>query len=183
MMSCCRNWPRFCVRSLGLSATTREWGRPSLRATTSTTNVTKTFQVNTFHGGLKAWMDLYRHCVCPGSYLKYEFSIYVTKLWQLNQGIPSRSWRYLICIISRGLYSYNARLLSDDVTAVDVSYWRRRELPKYARLHRGRISIRLLATQFIEISIKNTKPLCSRKLILTWRPFCLGLNVHQCNMI
>ena len=107
---------------------------------TSTTHVKKNFQVNTFHGGLKAWMDLYRHCVCPGSYLKYAFSIYVTKLWQLNRGIPSRSWRYLICIITRGLCSYNARLLNDDSTAIEVSYWRRRESPNYTRLHRGRMS-------------------------------------------
>ena len=38
--------------------------------TMSSTHVKKTFQVNTFHGGLKVWMDLYGHSVCPGSYLK-----------------------------------------------------------------------------------------------------------------
>ena len=64
--------------------------------------------------------------------------MYVAKLWQLNRGIPSRSWRYLICIITRGLCSYNARLLNDDATAIEV-YWRRREFPNYARLHRCRI--------------------------------------------
>ena len=106
--------------------------------TTSTTHAKKNFLVNTFHGGLKAWMDLYRHCVCPGSYLNYAFSIYVAKLRQLNRGIPSRSWRYLICIITRGLCSYNARLLNDDVSAIKV-YWRRREFPNYARLHHGRM--------------------------------------------
>ena len=52
---------------------------------------------------------------------------------------PWRSWCYLICIITRGLCSYNARLFNDDVTAIGASYWRRREFPNYARLHRGRI--------------------------------------------
>ena len=47
----------------------------------------------------------------------------------------------LIYIITRGLYSYNARPLNDDVTA----YWRRREFPNYARLHRCRISFHYLA--------------------------------------
>ena len=107
--------------------------------TTSTTHENKNFLVNTFHGGLKAWMDLYRHNVCPGSYLNYAFSIFVAKLRQFNRGIPSRSWRYLICIITRELCSYNAWLLNDDVTAIEVSYWRRREFPNYARLLRGRI--------------------------------------------
>ena len=35
--------------------------------TTSTTNVKKNILVNTFCSRLKARMDLYRHCVCPGS--------------------------------------------------------------------------------------------------------------------
>ena len=53
---------------------------------------------------------------------------------------PWRSWCYLICIITRGLCSYNARLFNHDVTAIGASYWRRREFPNYARLHRGRIN-------------------------------------------
>ena len=52
---------------------------------------------------------------------------------------PWRSWCYLICIITRGLCSYNARLFNHDVTAIGASYWRRREFPNYARLHRGRM--------------------------------------------
>ena len=52
---------------------------------------------------------------------------------------PWRSWCYLICIITRGLCSYNARLFNDDVTTIGASYWRRREFPNYARLHRGRM--------------------------------------------
>ena len=108
--------------------------------TTPRTHVKKNFQVNTFHDHFKAWKDFYRHCVCPWSYLKYTFSFYKVKLWQSNRGIPWRSWCYLICIITRGLCSYNARLFNDDVTAIGVSYWRRREFPNYARLHRGRMS-------------------------------------------
>ena len=119
--------------------------------TTSTTHVKKKFQMNLFHGGLKAWMDLYRHCVCPGSYLKYSFSIYVAKLWQLNRGIPSRSWHCLICIITRGFCSYNARLLTDDITTIEVSYWRRREFPNYARLHRGRMILHILFQNCLSI--------------------------------
>ena len=104
--------------------------------TTSSTHLKKNFQVNIFHDGWKVWMDLYRHCVCPGSYLEYAFSIYKAKYDNRIGESPSRSWCYLICIINRGLCSYNARLFNEDVTAIGVSYWRRREFPKYARLHR-----------------------------------------------
>ena len=45
----------------------------------SSTHMKKNFQVNTFHDSMKAWMDLYRHCVYPGSHLKYAFSIYKVK--------------------------------------------------------------------------------------------------------
>ena len=44
-------------------------------------------------------------------------------------------------MITRGLCSYNARLFNDDVTAIHVSYWWRREFRNYARLHRGRMNI------------------------------------------
>ena len=63
--------------------------------------------------------------------------------WNYDNGIgeyPWRSWCYLICIITRGLCSYNARLFNDDFTAIGLSYWRRREFPNYARLHRGRMT-------------------------------------------
>ena len=43
--------------------------------TTSSTHVKKNFEMNTFRDGLKSWIDLYRHRACPGSYLKYAFSI------------------------------------------------------------------------------------------------------------
>ena len=52
---------------------------------------------------------------------------------------PWRSWCHLICIITCGLCSYKAQLFNDDVTAIGVSYWRRREFPNYTRLHRGRM--------------------------------------------
>ena len=104
--------------------------------TTSSTHVKNNLQVNIFHDGWKVWMDLYRHYVCPGSYLEYAFSIYKAKYDNRIGESPSRSWCYLICIINRGLCSYNARLFNEDVTAIGVSYWRRREFPKYARLHR-----------------------------------------------
>ena len=61
--------------------------------------------MNTFHNGLKAWMHLCHHCVCPVSYLKYEFSIYIAKLWQSNR----------------------------DVMAIGVSFWRRREFTRLHR--------------------------------------------------
>ena len=108
--------------------------------TTSRTHVKKSFQVNTFHDDFKAWMDFYRHCVCLWSYLKYTFSFYKVKLWQSNRGIPVAIVMLSNLHITRGLCSYNARLFNDDVTAIGASYWRRREFPNYARLHRGRIS-------------------------------------------
>ena len=50
----------------------------------------------------------------------------------------------------RGVCSYNARLFNNDVTAIGVSYWQRREFPNYARLNRGRIfyNARFVATRF-----------------------------------
>ena len=43
--------------------------------TPSSTHVEKNFQTNIFHENLKAWMDLYRSCLYPGSYLNYVFLI------------------------------------------------------------------------------------------------------------
>ena len=107
--------------------------------TTPITHMKKNLPMNTFHDGLKAWMDLYRHCVYPESYLRYAFSIYKAKYDNRVGESPWRSWRSLVCIITRGLCFYNARLFNDDVKAIGVSYWRRREFPNYARLHLGRM--------------------------------------------
>ena len=105
--------------------------------TTSGTHAKKNFQVNTFHDDFKAWMDIYRHCVCPWSYLKYAIATYTVKLWQSDRGIP-------VAIVTlsnlHGLCSFNAQFFNDDVTAIGASYWRRREFPNHTRLHRGRIA-------------------------------------------
>ena len=62
-------------------------------ATTSSTHVkNKNFQMNIFHAGLKAWMDLYRQCVCPGSYLKHAFSLSEVKNYNRIRESPWRSW-------------------------------------------------------------------------------------------
>ena len=103
----------------------------------SSTHVKKNFQVNTFHDGLNAWMDLYCHCVCPGSYMEYSFSIYKAKCDNRIGESQWRSWYYLICIITRGLCCYNAWLFNGDVTAIGVSNWRKRDFTNYARLHCG----------------------------------------------
>ena len=55
---------------------------------TSSTHVKKNFQVNTFHDGLKARMDLCRYRVCPGSYLKCAFPIYIKRNMTVQSGIP-----------------------------------------------------------------------------------------------
>ena len=71
---------------------------------------------------------------------------------------PWRSWCYLICIITRGLCSYNARLFNDDVTAIGASCWRRREFPNYARLHRGRMSyLSMLGLTLIRFSKRGSR--------------------------
>ena len=107
--------------------------------TTPSTHMKKNCQVNTFHDGLTAWMGLYRHCVCvyiytyPESCLKYAFSVYKAKYGDRIGETPWWSWCYLIFIITRGLFYCNARLFNDNVTAIGVSYWRRREFPNYAR--------------------------------------------------
>ena len=48
-------------------------------------------------------MDLYCHYVCPGSYLKYAFSIYKAKYDDQIGESPWWSWCYLICIITHRL--------------------------------------------------------------------------------
>ena len=78
-------------------------------ATTPSTHAKENFKVNTFHDGLKAWMDLYRHYVYPGSYLKYAFSIYKAKYDNRIGESPCRSWLYIIFIITHGLCSNDAR--------------------------------------------------------------------------
>ena len=222
--SCCRNWPRFCVRSRGwtrhharvgspvaprtarsratprvrggasnhgswrknvvnfhsttiinvvafkpcnyLNRITRSWiGITSLKSTppssestllctrddvtmaheckqsttTSRTHAKKNFQVNTFHDDFKReWISIVTVYVYEVIWSKHFHSI----KWNYDNRIGVslwRSWCYLICIITRGLCSYNARLFNDDVTAIRVSYWLRREFPNYARLHRGRM--------------------------------------------
>ena len=125
--------------------------------TTSSIHMKKNIEVNTFHDGLKVWMDLYRHCVCPWSYLKYVISI---EIWQLSRECPWRSWRYLIWIITRGLCSYNARLFDDYVTAIGVSYWRKMEFPNYARLHRGKIYNTLSNLHFYWLTLQNRSRKC-----------------------
>ena len=49
------------------------------KTTTSSTYVKKNFLMNSFPDGLKAWMDLYRQCVCRGSYLKCAVSMFKAK--------------------------------------------------------------------------------------------------------
>ena len=63
---------------------------------------------------------------------------------KLFREFPWRSWCYLICIITHGLCSFNARLFNDEETAIRVSYWRWREFPNYTGLHRGRMSSKLI---------------------------------------
>ena len=108
--------------------------------TTSSTHVKKNFQMNTFHDGLKAWIDLYCHPACPGSYLKYAFSINKANMTIESGNPPWQSLHYLICIIICGLRSYNVWLSNDDITAIGVSYWWRKEFSNYAQFHRGRMS-------------------------------------------
>ena len=82
--------------------------------TTLSTHVKKKFQMTTFHDGLKVWMDSYHHHACPGSYLKYRFSINKAKY---DNPIGESMWQslhYLICTITHGLCSYNVQLFNDD---------------------------------------------------------------------
>ena len=117
--------------------------------TTSTTHVKENFQVNTFHIGLKACRDLYRHCVCPRSYLKHAFSIYKAKLWQSNRGSPSRSWT---------LSNVHNHPWVGPLQWTAFEWWRHgnrglllveQEFPNYARFHRGRMEA--CATCFIHV--------------------------------
>ena len=101
-------------------------------------------------------MDLYRHCVCPGSYLKYAFSF------------------YNVHIITHGLCSYNTRLPNDDVTAIQASCWRRGEFPTYARLPRGRMTdtnLRHLIQGLYSLSWQASY----RKILWNFAAKCLAL--------
>ena len=108
--------------------------------TTSNTHVKTNFQMDTIHDGPKAWIDLYCHRACPGSYLKYAFSINKAKYDNLIWASPWQSLHYLICIITPGLCSYNVRLSNYDITSIGVSYWWRREFSNFSQFHHGRIS-------------------------------------------
>ena len=59
--------------------------------TPSSTHMEKNFQTNIFHESLKAWMDLYRSCLYPGSYLNYVFSICKAKYVNRIEESPQRS--------------------------------------------------------------------------------------------
>ena len=88
--------------------------------------------MNTFQDGLKAWMDLYRYRACPGSYLKYAFSINKAKYY--NQ-IGESSWQslhYLIFIINS--------VVILQCTAFQWWHHSNREFSNYAQFHRGRMS-------------------------------------------
>ena len=98
--------------------------------TTSSSHAKEIFQMNTF-GGLKAWMDLYRHYVCPGSYLKFAFSFHKAKYDNRIWESPWRLWRYPICAFTRSLCFYDSRLFNDDVSAIGVTYWQRWGFPNY----------------------------------------------------
>ena len=47
-------------------------------------------------------MDLYRHCICPVSYLNYVFSIYNVKYDNKIGGIPAAIIMLCICILPVG---------------------------------------------------------------------------------
>ena len=89
------------------------------------------------------------------------FSIYKAKYKNRFGEWPLRSWRYLICIISRGLCSYNARLFNDDIMAIGVSYRRTGEFPNYARLHRGKMYNYMLSVSSQESWVLFLLLLCS----------------------
>ena len=55
--------------------------------TMPSTHVNKNFQVNTFHDGLKAWMNLCRQCVCLESHEACIFNLQ-SEIWRSNRGIP-----------------------------------------------------------------------------------------------
>ena len=58
--------------------------------------------------------------------------------------------RDLLCIITHGLFSYNARLFIE-VTANGVSYCRKREFPIYPRFHRGRMLYHFFGFRLMDI--------------------------------
>ena len=93
---------------------------------------------------------------------------------------PWRSWCYLICIITRGLCFYNARLCNDDVTAIGVSYWRRREFPNYERLNRGRMCVYILSCLRACIQVFTYLCICMYGCMYFHVCFCiLQMNVLQ----
>ena len=147
-----------------------EWKQST---TTSSTHMKKYLLINMFHDGLKAWIDLYRHCVYPESYLRYAFSIYKAKYDNPIGESPWRSWHSLACIITRWLCFYNARLFNDDTTAIGVSYWRRREFPNYARLHLGRVLHHHLVA-YHGYAMRKILPLCRKTVTCKSKGFlCL----------
>ena len=45
-------------------------------------------------------------------------------------GIPQSDHNAIFSTSTRGSFAYNARLLNDDVMAIEFPYWRRREFSK-----------------------------------------------------
>ena len=67
-----------------------------------------------------------------------------------------------------GTMEYKAQLFNDDITSIELSYWRWRELPKLCRADRGRIkSIGHIEAEKQEASRPN-KLHCKRKYILKY---------------
>ena len=60
-------------------------------------------------------------------------------IWQSNLKNPRGDRDVIYLPITRGLCSHNARLFSDDVTAIGRSYWCKRQFHNYTRLHRSRM--------------------------------------------
>ena len=103
--------------------------------TTSSTHVKKNLQMNTFHDGLKAWMDLYRHHACPGSYLKYAFTINKAKYDNQIRESLWQSLHYWICITTLKYMAFRWWCHGNR-----VSYWWRREFSNYAQFQHGSMS-------------------------------------------
>ena len=122
--------------------------------TTPNTHTNKDIQMSPFHKFDSA------NNVIPSLY-RFEV-LYKVCIWnlqneirQLNRDIPTVIVTLYLIHLPMGC-APNAQLLNDDVTAIELSYWRRRESPNYPRQHRGRMFTKALVSVGLKYSMYCT---------------------------